>query len=165
MDTKLEGQYPQKAAYTVAIIALQCISEAKIRPQMSEVLAALEHLPAIRPSASPSREDKSMQSPMREGLNPPVKLPLRHNNHHQQNPEMWNPKGKQHVDVFLDPLFIGLLGYIHSPWESLVDYYFTYRYRTLVIEMSSASKCFVLSILYQTFSFCHQQHSAKRISV
>lgn len=54
MDTKLEGQYPQKAAYTVAILALQCISEAKIRPQMSEVLATLEQLPASK-SAPPNR--------------------------------------------------------------------------------------------------------------
>ncbi|KAJ1378462.1 tyrosine kinase family protein [Sesbania bispinosa] len=67
MDTKLEGQYPQRAAYTVAILALQCISEAKIRPQMSEVLATLEHLPAIRHSASPSRaEEKPIPSPIRE---------------------------------------------------------------------------------------------------
>ncbi|KAL2321970.1 hypothetical protein Fmac_026349 [Flemingia macrophylla] len=65
IDTKLEGQYPQRAAYTVAIIALQCISEAKIRPQMPEVLAALEHLPAIRPTTNPSREEKSIPSPMR----------------------------------------------------------------------------------------------------
>lgn len=54
MDTRLEGQYPQKAAYTVAIIALQCISDAKTRPQMSEVLSALEHLPVTRRSASPT---------------------------------------------------------------------------------------------------------------
>ncbi|RZC10700.1 putative serine/threonine-protein kinase PBL3 isoform B [Glycine soja] len=72
MDTKLEGQYPQKAAYTIAIIALQCISEAKTRPQMFEVLAALEHLRAIRHSASPSGEEKSMPSPM-------LKSPLGHN--------------------------------------------------------------------------------------
>ncbi|KAK7265781.1 hypothetical protein RJT34_33404 [Clitoria ternatea] len=67
MDTRLEGQYPQRAAYTVAILALQCICEAKIRPQMSEVLTTLENLP-VRPSASPSRADdqKSMTSPMRE---------------------------------------------------------------------------------------------------
>lgn len=80
MDTKLEGQYPQKAAYTIAIIALQCISEAKTRPQMFEVLAALEHLRAIRHSASPSGEEKSMPSPM-------LKSPLGHN-----HPELWNPK-------------------------------------------------------------------------
>ncbi|KAK7388955.1 hypothetical protein VNO78_23785 [Psophocarpus tetragonolobus] len=87
MDTKLEGQYPQRAAYTVAIIALQCISDAKTRPQMSEVLSALEHLPAIRHSASPSREEKPMKIPTREAINPPVKLPLRHN-HPQQSQEM-----------------------------------------------------------------------------
>nr|KYP55521.1 putative serine/threonine-protein kinase NAK [Cajanus cajan] len=77
IDTKLEGQYPQKAAYTVAIIALQCISEAKIRPQMSEVLAALEHLPAVRHTTNPSREEKSIPSSMREGVGPAAKLPLR----------------------------------------------------------------------------------------
>lgn len=87
MDTKLEGQYPQKAAYTVAIIALQCICDAKTRPQMSEVLSALEHLPANRHSASPCTEDKPMQSPVREALTPAANFPLRHN-HPQQNREL-----------------------------------------------------------------------------
>ncbi|CAJ2664532.1 unnamed protein product [Trifolium pratense] len=66
MDTRLEGQYPQRAAYTAAILALQCISEAKFRPQMSDVLTTLEHLPVIRHSASPSRilDEKPMSSPM-----------------------------------------------------------------------------------------------------
>ncbi|KAK7330377.1 hypothetical protein VNO77_24571 [Canavalia gladiata] len=63
IDTRLEGQYPQRAAYTVAIVALQCVGEAKIRPQMSEVLAALEHLPVIRHSASPSRAASPCQVP------------------------------------------------------------------------------------------------------
>ncbi|ESW27318.1 hypothetical protein PHAVU_003G191400 [Phaseolus vulgaris] len=84
MDTKLEGQYPQRAAYTVAIIALQCICDAKTRPQMSEILSALEHLPAIRHSPSPCREDKPIQSPVREALSPAVNFPMR-NNHPQQN--------------------------------------------------------------------------------
>ncbi|KAK4791393.1 hypothetical protein SAY86_031806 [Trapa natans] len=45
MDTKLEGQYSQKGAYTAASLALQCLSkEAKARPPMSEVLKALEQL-------------------------------------------------------------------------------------------------------------------------
>ncbi|XP_027368881.1 probable serine/threonine-protein kinase PBL3 [Abrus precatorius] len=66
MDTRLEGQYSQRAAYTVAITALQCISEAKIRPLMSEVLATLEHLTVNRHSANPSSAEKSMTSPMRE---------------------------------------------------------------------------------------------------
>lgn len=67
MDTRLEGQYPQRAAYTAAILALQCISEAKFRPQMSEVLATLEQLPVIRNSPSPSRlEAKPISSPIRE---------------------------------------------------------------------------------------------------
>ncbi|ONK65239.1 uncharacterized protein A4U43_C07F35100 [Asparagus officinalis] len=45
MDSRLEAQYPKKATHTVATLALQCISnEAKLRPKMSEVLAALEPL-------------------------------------------------------------------------------------------------------------------------
>ncbi|XP_020586774.1 probable serine/threonine-protein kinase PBL3 [Phalaenopsis equestris] len=45
MDTKLEGQYPKKGAYTIANLALQCIShEAKQRPRMREVLASLQTL-------------------------------------------------------------------------------------------------------------------------
>ncbi|KAI9117126.1 hypothetical protein K1719_011292 [Acacia pycnantha] len=50
MDTKLEGQYSQRAAYAAAILALQCTSEAKIRPQMSEVVATLERLLVSRSS-------------------------------------------------------------------------------------------------------------------
>lgn len=85
MDTKLEGQYPQRAAYKAAILALQCISEAKSRPQMSEVLATLEQLPVTRHSASPTRpeEDRPISSPVGERVpSHMVKSPLRHNNHH-----------------------------------------------------------------------------------
>ncbi|XP_075485178.1 putative serine/threonine-protein kinase PBL3 [Primulina tabacum] len=47
MDTKMEGQYPQKAAVSVAAISLQCLSnEPKLRPRMAEVLATLEKLQA-----------------------------------------------------------------------------------------------------------------------
>ncbi|OIW19620.1 hypothetical protein TanjilG_18430 [Lupinus angustifolius] len=71
MDTKLEGQYPQRGAYAVAILAFQCISEAKIRPQMSEVLAILEQLPVTRHSSrsSPARAEEIPNSiSTREGL-------------------------------------------------------------------------------------------------
>lgn len=45
MDTKLEGKYPKKGAYTIANLALQCIRhETKLRPQMREVLASLQSL-------------------------------------------------------------------------------------------------------------------------
>ncbi|XP_062200773.1 probable serine/threonine-protein kinase PBL3 [Phragmites australis] len=45
MDSKLGGQYPKKDAHAVASIALQCIrNEAKMRPQMSEILEKLEQL-------------------------------------------------------------------------------------------------------------------------
>ena len=45
MDTKLGGQYPKKGAHAVANLALQCIcNDAKMRPQISEVLEELEQL-------------------------------------------------------------------------------------------------------------------------
>ncbi|XP_020257331.1 probable serine/threonine-protein kinase PBL3 [Asparagus officinalis] len=45
MDSRLGGQYPKKAAFTIATLALRCISnEARLRPKMSEVLATLEPL-------------------------------------------------------------------------------------------------------------------------
>lgn len=47
MDTKLEGQYPQKGAFMAATLALQCLnSEAKSRPPMTEVLDTLEQIEA-----------------------------------------------------------------------------------------------------------------------
>lgn len=49
MDTKLEGQYPQKSAFATATIAMQCLNyEAKLRPRMVDVLAALEPLQAAK---------------------------------------------------------------------------------------------------------------------
>lgn len=68
MDTKLEGQYSQRQACVISSLALQCISEAKIRPQMSEVLATLEHLPVMRHSRNPSRAEEKSTSPIREGI-------------------------------------------------------------------------------------------------
>ncbi|GER32197.1 protein kinase superfamily protein [Striga asiatica] len=45
MDIKLNAQYPKKAAFTVANVALQCLNhDAKMRPCMAEVLAMLEGL-------------------------------------------------------------------------------------------------------------------------
>lgn len=62
MDTKLEGQYPQKGAYTAATLALQCLnSEAKARPAMTEVLETLKQIEspknAGRHSHSEQRRD------------------------------------------------------------------------------------------------------------
>ncbi|CAH2067249.1 unnamed protein product [Thlaspi arvense] len=48
MDTKLVGQYPQKAAFMMSILALQCIGEVKVRPSMPEVLSLLEKVPIPR---------------------------------------------------------------------------------------------------------------------
>ena len=77
MDTKLEGQYPQRAAYTVALLALQCISEAKIRPQMAEVLSVLEQLPTFASRASPRDVHRSSHSEIQEVASPIPKSPFR----------------------------------------------------------------------------------------
>ncbi|XP_057482766.1 probable serine/threonine-protein kinase PBL3 [Actinidia eriantha] len=74
MDTKLEGQYPQKGAYSAATLALQCLStEPKIRPQMAEVLATLEQLQAPQNAAKRSQAgNQTVSDPVR-------KSPMRHN--------------------------------------------------------------------------------------
>ncbi|MBA0761415.1 hypothetical protein Gotri_024067, partial [Gossypium trilobum] len=55
MDTKLNGNYSKREAYGVAVIALQCVSEDKVRPSMAEVLSALRHLRLLSGShASPT---------------------------------------------------------------------------------------------------------------
>ncbi|EOY21781.1 Serine/threonine-protein kinase NAK, expressed, putative [Theobroma cacao] len=68
MDIKLQGQYPQRAAYTVALLALQCISEAKVRPRMADVLSALEQLPTLSSPrvvhAAPHSEAQAVASPI-----------------------------------------------------------------------------------------------------
>lgn len=69
MDTKLEGQYPQKAAYTAATIALICLShEPKLRPRMSEVLVTLEQLQAPKSSTRHSKVENqdSIMSPLKQ---------------------------------------------------------------------------------------------------
>ncbi|XVF03376.1 hypothetical protein REPUB_Repub04eG0255700 [Reevesia pubescens] len=77
MDTKLGGQYPQKGAYTAASLALQCLSsEAKLRPRMSEVLAALEQLEAPKTASKHSQSEQHSvslpvrKSPMRQHRSP-----------------------------------------------------------------------------------------------
>ncbi|XP_022736066.1 probable serine/threonine-protein kinase PBL3 [Durio zibethinus] len=77
MDTKLEGQYPQRAAYTIALLALQCISEAKSRPRMTEVLSALEQLPTFPSLASPRDVRCSSHSQAQAVASPIPKSPFR----------------------------------------------------------------------------------------
>lgn len=73
MDTKLEGQYPQKGAYIAATLALQCLStEAKVRPRMSDVLATLNQLESPN---SVGRISHSEQQKVHGGLR---KSPMRH---------------------------------------------------------------------------------------
>ncbi|KAI3729146.1 hypothetical protein L6452_17796 [Arctium lappa] len=64
MDTRLEGQYPQKGAYTAATLALQCLNtEPKARPRMSEVLVNLEELLNAK---NVSKDRRILSSPVPE---------------------------------------------------------------------------------------------------
>lgn len=73
MDTKLEGQYPQKGAFTAATLAVQCLNtDAKVRPRMAEVLTTLEEIQA------PKNTAKHSQSEQQTFSNPVRKSPLRH---------------------------------------------------------------------------------------
>lgn len=45
LDVKLEGKYPKKGAYMAATLALECLTDAKDRPPMTEVLSRLEQIP------------------------------------------------------------------------------------------------------------------------
>ncbi|CAH9090131.1 unnamed protein product [Cuscuta epithymum] len=63
MDTKLEGQYPQKAAIVAASLAQRCLSpEHKLRPRMSEVLEELEQLQAPKGSSSKTSQPEHKTS-------------------------------------------------------------------------------------------------------
>ncbi|XP_061338776.1 probable serine/threonine-protein kinase PBL3 isoform X1 [Gastrolobium bilobum] len=69
MDSKLEGQYPQKGAFMAATLALQCLnSEAKARPPMTEVLATLEQIeaPKIAGRNSHSEHHRGVHTPVRK---------------------------------------------------------------------------------------------------
>ncbi|KAK7274771.1 hypothetical protein RIF29_15870 [Crotalaria pallida] len=58
MDTKLEGQYPQKGAFMAATLALQCLnSEAKARPPMTEVLDTLQQIEAPKTAGRNSQSE------------------------------------------------------------------------------------------------------------
>lgn len=73
MDTRLEGQYPQKAVYAIAGLALQCLtSEAKARPRMSEVLRTLEQLDTSKNGLKISPPQRGVD------VSPVRKLPARH---------------------------------------------------------------------------------------
>ncbi|KAI3714266.1 hypothetical protein L1987_72863 [Smallanthus sonchifolius] len=62
MDTRLEGQYPQKGAFTAATLASQCLNiEPKTRPKMSQVLASLEELQAAK---NDSKDRHTVSSPV-----------------------------------------------------------------------------------------------------
>ncbi|XP_031100388.1 probable serine/threonine-protein kinase PBL3 [Ipomoea triloba] len=71
MDTKLGGQYPQKAAYTAASLAVQCLSpEPKLRPCMSDVLAALEELQAPKGSSKLLQPEQQQRTPNHPRMSP-----------------------------------------------------------------------------------------------
>ncbi|XP_058193399.1 probable serine/threonine-protein kinase PBL3 [Rhododendron vialii] len=58
MDTKLAGQYPQKAAYTASTLALQCLcAEPRLRPRIIDVLETLEQVQAPKTASKNSLSD------------------------------------------------------------------------------------------------------------
>ncbi|KAF7123852.1 hypothetical protein RHSIM_Rhsim12G0060800 [Rhododendron simsii] len=58
MDTKLAGQYPQKAAYTASTLALQCLCvEPRLRPRIIDVLEMLEQVQAPKTASKTSISD------------------------------------------------------------------------------------------------------------
>ncbi|CAA3016207.1 kinase 2B, chloroplastic-like [Olea europaea subsp. europaea] len=74
MDIKLEGQYPQKGAFSTASIALQCIShEPKLRPRMAEVLTKLEELQSPKVA---SRHSISENRPSTDSIGTPSASPF-----------------------------------------------------------------------------------------
>jgi hypothetical protein len=74
MDTKLEGQYPEEAAYAAAVLASQCIIDnPEYRPQMSEVLATLEQLPSAK-YANSSASNPFLNSPLKNSHPSPLNI-------------------------------------------------------------------------------------------
>lgn len=65
MDIKLEGQYPKKGAFMVALLALECLADAKNRPSMGDVLDRLKKVPVPKEAAGTggqSEQEKQKQS-------------------------------------------------------------------------------------------------------
>ncbi|CAL0318271.1 unnamed protein product [Lupinus luteus] len=96
MDTRLEGQYPQKGALMAATLALQCLNaEAKARPPMTDVLETLEQIEAPRNPGrnSNSEHQRGVHTPGRRSPAPnrspmrltPTASPLAS---HQQSPRV-----------------------------------------------------------------------------
>lgn len=60
MDTRMEGQYSVMAASQATELALKCLaSEPKSRPSMKEVVAALEHIEAMKGKPKESKIDST----------------------------------------------------------------------------------------------------------
>ncbi|KAL1373307.1 hypothetical protein HN51_003291 [Arachis hypogaea] len=87
MDTKLAGQYSQRAAYIVALLSLQCISEPMFRPQMLDILSTLERLPLTSNNHSHRAKTRPISSSPRlpRAPNQLVLSPLRYNNSNNDN--------------------------------------------------------------------------------
>lgn len=98
MDTKLEGHYSLSGAFKVAVLALQCVGEAKHRPNMSEVLQVLEQLP-LQTSRQASSLSHLQQSPC---PSPVPKSPSCHSYH--PSPVNMSPRGSPMPPYMKTPL-------------------------------------------------------------
>ncbi|RZC58680.1 hypothetical protein C5167_005985 [Papaver somniferum] len=116
MDTKLEGQYPQKGALMAATLALQCLNgDAKARPKMSDVLNTLDQIRAPRDTKS---EQQSLPSPVRRS--PRSHAAGSPRRYHQPSPLNITPRGSplpSRLDIVEgeEMVLVLALGDLHIP--------------------------------------------------
>ncbi|GAB4853022.1 Probable serine/threonine-protein kinase pix13 [Ancistrocladus abbreviatus] len=73
MDSRLEREYPPKAAAETAELALKCLrQEHKTRPSMQEVVEALEKIAATNEKSKEPRKQSSSRS-FQQGRQPPLR--------------------------------------------------------------------------------------------
>lgn len=94
IDSRLEGQYPYKAACQIAQLALKCLeAEPKHRPGMKEVLVTLEQLEAAKqkpkePRVRPTRPMAHRQSQKPLHHRSPLHTNLERNRGYQHSPRV-----------------------------------------------------------------------------
>ncbi|CAA6666656.1 unnamed protein product [Spirodela intermedia] len=96
MDSRMEGQYPSKAAYQAAQLSLRCLAgDPKKRPSMQEVAEELEKIATLR---GKTKDVNAPPAAERHHNVRPTATPQRHHNqhhhqhqHHQRRPSPIHP--------------------------------------------------------------------------
>ncbi|XP_031373197.1 probable serine/threonine-protein kinase PBL3 [Punica granatum] len=92
MDITLEGQYPQKEAFKVAVLASECLGDAKLRPSMAEVLACLERICGLKEGKDrPGKSDRPQPISTPSPRSPPGHQPHHHRSPANQTPGETSP--------------------------------------------------------------------------